>query len=492
MKLRKADLIRSQKLKKLTKVSGILMVAILAMGCDRLAHLLHHASPSGNVYYVSTTGDDHNPGSEGAPFRTIQKGVDTARAGDAVLIRKGVYHEVVTESHSGTQSAPIVISGYPGEKAVIDGEKTLPRGEYPGVRYKPLFGLNQVGYLTVKNLSVINSRGRGIVIYAGSHILLRNLNASYNWLDGIRIHKGCSNVVVEDCSVGDCNQDWNPDNRPSEDPTNSWSASLVVFKSDSCTLHGNRVYECYGEGINNLESNNSVIEDNVVYDNAKVNIYSDRTKFPVIQRNLVYMTGNKRFWRYAGNTPATPTPGIVVNDEASDNASTGQKIVNNIIYNCGTGFGIWGLDNTDSLLFANNTIVNTIPGASGDACVGINITGHVGIAGSVVTNNIIYHKNNGVLIEGPTGGLAFSFNNWADSVGPAYAGKGDVVGNPALELAGDTERRTLSADYFRLAAFSPAIDAAQPLGRVTQDFFGNTRGGRPDIGAYEYHQSGDR
>ncbi|MGH7238497.1 MAG: right-handed parallel beta-helix repeat-containing protein, partial [Candidatus Saccharimonadales bacterium] len=212
MNLKKVDLTLSQKLRKLAKISGVFTLTILTMGCDQLAHLLHHASPSGNIYYVSTTGNDHNAGSKTAPFKTIQKGVDTARAGDAVLIRKGVYHEVVTESHSGTESAPIVISGYPGEKAVIDGEKTLPKGDYPAVRYIPLFALNQVGYVTVKNLSIINSRGRGIVIYAGNHILLRKLNASYNWLDGIRIHKGCSNVMVEDCSVGDCNQDWNPDN----------------------------------------------------------------------------------------------------------------------------------------------------------------------------------------------------------------------------------------------------------------------------------------
>src|SRR5690348_16288922 len=112
------------------------------------------------------------------------------------------------------------------------------------------------------------------------------------------------------------------------------------------------------------------------------------------------MTGNKRFWRYADNTPPTPTPGIVVNDEASDNTSTGQVIINNFIYNCGTGFGIWGVDHTDSLLFANNTIVNTMPGPSGDACIGINITGHVGIAGSLIANNVIYNKNRGLLVHG--------------------------------------------------------------------------------------------
>ena len=39
------------------------------------------------TYYVSTDGNDENPGSEAGPLRTIQKAADTARAGDTILVR---------------------------------------------------------------------------------------------------------------------------------------------------------------------------------------------------------------------------------------------------------------------------------------------------------------------------------------------------------------------------------------------------------------------
>src|SRR5262249_32953849 len=43
------------------------------------------------TYYVSPAGSDSNPGSEGAPFRTIQKAANTINPGDTVLVDDGVY-----------------------------------------------------------------------------------------------------------------------------------------------------------------------------------------------------------------------------------------------------------------------------------------------------------------------------------------------------------------------------------------------------------------
>ena len=50
-------------------------------------------------FYVSTTGNDSNPGTQAAPWRTVQHAADTARAGSTVNVRGGVYEELV--SHQG-------------------------------------------------------------------------------------------------------------------------------------------------------------------------------------------------------------------------------------------------------------------------------------------------------------------------------------------------------------------------------------------------------
>src|SRR5579862_3144282 len=45
------------------------------------------------TYYVATTGNDANPGTQAQPFRTIQQGINTAVSGDSILIADGTYNE---------------------------------------------------------------------------------------------------------------------------------------------------------------------------------------------------------------------------------------------------------------------------------------------------------------------------------------------------------------------------------------------------------------
>jgi hypothetical protein len=46
-------------------------------------------------YYVSTSGNDDNPGTIAQPYRTIAKGVSYLQAGDILYLRGGVYVELV-------------------------------------------------------------------------------------------------------------------------------------------------------------------------------------------------------------------------------------------------------------------------------------------------------------------------------------------------------------------------------------------------------------
>ncbi|MGE5081742.1 MAG: DUF1565 domain-containing protein, partial [Acidobacteriota bacterium] len=80
-------------------------------------------------FYVSTAGNDSNPGSESAPWRTIQHAADTARAGSTVNVRGGVYEELVSIHASGNASDGfITFRSYPGETAILDAEHFTPSG----------------------------------------------------------------------------------------------------------------------------------------------------------------------------------------------------------------------------------------------------------------------------------------------------------------------------------------------------------------------------
>ena len=79
------------------------------------------------VYHVSKEdiASDGNTGREEAPFATIQKAADVARAGDTVIIHEGVYNEKVTVKNSGTASKPIIFKAADGEDVTLSAFKTV-------------------------------------------------------------------------------------------------------------------------------------------------------------------------------------------------------------------------------------------------------------------------------------------------------------------------------------------------------------------------------
>lgn len=109
--------------------------------------LLTTATHAGNVF-VAPTGDDAGPGTIAKPYRTIQHAVDALQPGDTCYLRGGTYRETVTLPRSGTADQPIRISGYPGERVVLDGTDPIPGpwAPYQGkiLKTKSPFGFQQL------------------------------------------------------------------------------------------------------------------------------------------------------------------------------------------------------------------------------------------------------------------------------------------------------------------------------------------------------------
>jgi hypothetical protein len=75
---------------------------------------------TGATFYVAPTGSDANPGTPTAPWRTVQKALNTLTAGQVALVRQGTYTESLRMVRGGTATAPITIRNYPGERPIVN------------------------------------------------------------------------------------------------------------------------------------------------------------------------------------------------------------------------------------------------------------------------------------------------------------------------------------------------------------------------------------
>ena len=81
--------------KVLFRLIGVVLSLSLVMG----SHF--NADAAANIYYVSTTGNDANAGTFSAPFKTIQKCVNTANSGYSCVVAAGTYGEQVKIAKDG-------------------------------------------------------------------------------------------------------------------------------------------------------------------------------------------------------------------------------------------------------------------------------------------------------------------------------------------------------------------------------------------------------
>ncbi|MGC9452098.1 MAG: right-handed parallel beta-helix repeat-containing protein [Oceanipulchritudo sp.] len=98
------------------------LLALLAPLCLRAAN-----------WYVSPTGNDAFTGSETSPFKTIDRGIEAAAPGDTVVVREGVYREVIQPTTSaGASGNPITVRPYSEngvyEQVQVRGLKVITPG----------------------------------------------------------------------------------------------------------------------------------------------------------------------------------------------------------------------------------------------------------------------------------------------------------------------------------------------------------------------------
>ncbi len=381
-------------------------------------------------------------------------------AGDTVYIRGGTYHESVTFTTSGTLSNPILISSYPGENPIIDGEYTIPG-------YWGTLLFIQGDYIYLSGIEVRNSAYMGVIVY-GNYDIVSKMYVHHCKENGILITNGhhstvennfvWRNVLSNEYGLGD-----------------GWSSGLSAARNgvSYSIIRHNKVWENWGEGISSYEADQVIIEDNFSYDNYSANVYISDSTSVLLNRNFIFMDPSSYIYGYGSNV------GIMMGDETYSPPSANITVINNISFGNHNNFWWWqGLlgGGMDNVLIAYNTFVNSYKGS--------------GLTISAGTHQNVRFENNLVRQDGDlpiiaTGylpGITYAHNLWSKPPYTAASGPGDIIADPLLVEIGSP----FLPDWFRLMDISPAIGHALSLPEVSVDYFENWRDGTPDMGAVEY------
>lgn len=171
--------------------------------------------PTGRSLYVSTIGNDANPGTLNLPWRTIQHAVSAAIPGDTIFIRGGVYvpaagtDYVAQVTASGQLGAPITVRNYPGETPILDAR-------LDGVRKSWSIYVNGADHYSFDGLTLTGGKRAGIRMTGADYVTVtrctvydvRDVGSVNVVVAGVAVMNGYSegNVITQnevyDCSVG--------------------------------------------------------------------------------------------------------------------------------------------------------------------------------------------------------------------------------------------------------------------------------------------------
>lgn len=406
------------------------------------------AEAAGNLYYVSTTGDDANVGSEAAPWRTLSKAANSAGPGDTVYIMQGTYRETLKPRNSGVAGSPIVFTAYPGQVAVLDGN------QFSKTSWGGIVELVNVKYVTVSNLRIVNGGYFGVMITGVEHVLLQNNEIDFTYASGIYVSRSESVVIDGNDVQRACHGIGGsaPHYAPQEHITVRGGTDTFEVKNNVVSNANNGRGK---EGINIKEgAANGKVYNNRVFDMSRTGLYIDAYD--------KYVTNVEIY----GNVVYNSLHGLVI---ASEQRGTVSKIdvFNNVFYN-NQHSGIWLTGYLAGGPFEDIAIYNNT--VYGNADRGIAVTNREA-TGVVLRNNIaVFNGNQQIQVDSSVPSVTVEHNLTDGEVGFVDSGSGD----------------------FRLRSDSPAIDNADSASAPAFDALGFARpqGAGYDQGAFEFNSDG--
>jgi hypothetical protein len=391
------------------------------------------------TFYVDPAGNDTAAGSIASPWRTLQKAANTVRAGDLVIVRAGRYAGLYLTT-SGTAIDPIVFRAEPG--AIVDAQNpTTPDG----------INLEGASYIVIENFTVTGVPRAGIRAVLNHHVTIRgntgDLNGRWGILTGFS-----DDLLIESNTMSRSQAEHgiyvsNSGDRPVIRRNHVWG-------NNANGIHMNGDLSQGGDGV----IAGAVVEGNIIHDNGVAGgsgINCDGVQSSIIRNNLLYNNhaSGISLYQIDGGQPARNNQllnnTIIMASDARwainiQNASTGNVVRNNILYNQHSFRGSIDIS-SDSL------------------------------PSFVSDSNVVMDR---LSIDGTRVTLAA----WRGATGQDGQ---SIIATPATIFADFT------GNDYHLSATSPARDAGGALANVTDDLEGAPRpqGTAFDIGAYEFPAS---
>ena len=483
-------------------------------------------SQTNSSFYVATDGNDSNPGTRVAPWRTIQHAADTARAGSTVYVRGGIYEELVNVKSSGNASDGFIsFRNYPDETPVLDASHFTPAG--------------RTAVLTIENQSYVRIMGFEIRNFRTAEHRLAPL--------GISVMGAGSHIELLKNNVHHIENTFQGRDRPGSGGN---GFGIAVYGTDAKTpitdliIDSNEVHHLKTGSSESLVVNGNVtnfrITNNIVHDNNNIGIdvigfertapdpSVDQARDGIVSNNLVYNITSKGNPAYRdeensdgiyvdGGTRILIERNIIHNvdfgielaSEHKDRATSYITARNNLVYHCHTaGVSIGGYapdrGHTEHSTVINNTLYENDSSATG--------TGEFqmqwNMADNVFENNIVYagprclmtlnrsqvDKNHPPAVIDhnlyycASGAKA---STWAGASGTVagFQNYVEATGNDRHSRFLDPHFVDPAANDFHLQSDSPAISAGTldglPVGELDLDGSPRIKSGKIDIGCYE-------
>ena len=477
-------------------------------------------------YYVSTTGNDSNPGTRAAPWRTIQHAADTARAGSTVNVEGGIYEELVSINVSGNASDGfITFRSDPGATAILDAGHFTPSGRQ--------------GVLTIHNQSYVRIEGFEI----------RNFRTAEHRLTplGISVLGSGSHIELLNNNVHHIEQTFEGRDAPGRGGN---GFGIAVYGTDAkapitdLIIDGNEVHHLKTGSSESLVVNGNVtnfrITHNVVHDNNNIGIdvigfertaldpAVDQARDGVVSNNLVYnitSRGNPAY-RNEENSDGIYVDGgtrilieqnvmhdvdfgIELASEHKDRATSYVIARNNLIYHSHTaGVSIGGYaperGHTEHCTVINNTLYDNDTSGTGSG----EFQMQWNMADNIFANNIVYAGARCLMsviksqVEKNRLPVAIDHNlyycasgeqasTWksASATTRGFDKYVESTGNDSHSRFLDPHFVDAAEHNFHLQSDSPAIAAGTtdelPLGERDLDGLARVKSGKVDLGCYQ-------